>query len=122
MDIKKAIVTAAGKNQPTLPLQTLVDRDGGQKTALTIILGRSAQGGHRRNLRGGSSGRDQAAYRAAAGAHAGRVQFIEQIKPLGYGQAVQCARDFIGEPAIFASGRRSSLREPRFEKLRAATG
>jgi UTP--glucose-1-phosphate uridylyltransferase len=48
---------------------------------------------------------DQTAYRAAAGAHAGRVQFIEQTKPLGYGHAVQCARDFVGgEPFLHLVG------------------
>jgi hypothetical protein len=31
VQIKKAVITAAGKNQRTLPLQTLVDRDGAQK-------------------------------------------------------------------------------------------
>ena len=34
MEIRKAIITAAGKSQRTLPLQTLVDRDGAPKTAL----------------------------------------------------------------------------------------
>ena len=38
MNIKKAIITAAGKAQRMLPLQTLVDRDGTQKTALRIIV------------------------------------------------------------------------------------
>ena len=38
MKIKKAVVTAAGRNQRGLPLQTLVDRDRVQKTALRIIV------------------------------------------------------------------------------------
>ena len=38
VEIKKAVITAAGKNQRTLPLQTLVDRDGTAKTALRIII------------------------------------------------------------------------------------
>ncbi|MDB6021703.1 MAG: putative UTP--glucose-phosphate uridylyltransferase [Pedosphaera sp.] len=96
MEIKKAIITAAGKNQPTLPLQTLVDRDGVQKTALTIILEEVLKAGIDEICVVVRPG-DQAAYRAAAGAHAGRVQFIEQTKPLGYGQAVQCARGFSGD-------------------------
>jgi len=37
MDIRKALITAAGKNQRTLPLQSLVDRDGRTKTALAKI-------------------------------------------------------------------------------------
>ncbi|MEI7809096.1 MAG: UTP--glucose-1-phosphate uridylyltransferase, partial [Verrucomicrobiota bacterium] len=32
MDIRKAVITAAGPSQRTLPLQTLVDRDGKTKT------------------------------------------------------------------------------------------
>ncbi|MBA2646274.1 MAG: UTP--glucose-1-phosphate uridylyltransferase, partial [Pyrinomonadaceae bacterium] len=31
MKITKAVITAAARNQRTLPLQTLVDRDGDQK-------------------------------------------------------------------------------------------
>ena len=38
MEIKKAIITAAGQAQRNLPLQTLVDRDGKTKTALTILI------------------------------------------------------------------------------------
>ncbi|HRD04880.1 MAG TPA: hypothetical protein PK942_09155, partial [Verrucomicrobiota bacterium] len=38
MEIKKAIITAAGPAQRTLPLQTLVDRDGVTKTALRILI------------------------------------------------------------------------------------
>ena len=40
---------------------------------------------------------DQTAYRAAAGAHASRLQFVEQPAPLGYGHAVLCAASFSGE-------------------------
>src|SRR5262249_47048241 len=38
MIIRKAVVTAAGVGQRSLPLQTLVDRDGVEKKALQIIL------------------------------------------------------------------------------------
>lgn len=96
MDIKKAIITAAGKNQATLPLQTLMDRDGAQKTALMIILEEVLKAGIEEICVVVRPG-DVPAYRAAAGAHAGRVQLIEQPKPLGYGHAIHCARDFAGE-------------------------
>jgi UTP--glucose-1-phosphate uridylyltransferase len=104
VEIKKAIITAAGKNQPTLPLQTLVDRDGVQKTALMIILQEVLKAGIEEIcvvIRPG----DQTAYRAAAGAHAERVQFIEQKQALGYGQAVQSAQEFAGsEPFLHLVG------------------
>ena len=96
MNLKKAIITAAGKNQRTLPLQTLVDRDGVSKTALTIIVEEVLKAGLEEICVVVSPG-DEAAYRAAAGVHAGRVQFVEQPKPLGYGHAVHCARGFAGD-------------------------
>ncbi len=93
MEIRKAIITAAGKNQRTLPLQTLVDRDGTQKTAFAIIIEEILRAGVEEICAVVCPG-DETAYRAAAGAHAGRVQFVEQPAPLGYGHAVQCARHF----------------------------
>jgi len=38
VQIKKAILTAAGESQRALPLQALVDRDGQTKTALRILI------------------------------------------------------------------------------------
>ena len=96
MEIKKAIITAAGKSQRTLPLQTLVDRDGSQKTALAIIVEEILRTGIEEICIVVCPG-DQAAYRTAAGAHAGRIRFVEQAAALGYGHAVQCAREFTGE-------------------------
>jgi len=36
--VRKAVITAAGRGQRLLPLQTLVDRDGVEKKALQILL------------------------------------------------------------------------------------
>ena len=93
MQINKALITAAGKNQRTLPLQTLVDRDGVQKTALAIILEEVLKAGIEEVCVVVCPG-DQGAYRAAAGPHSGRLHFVEQPAPLGYGQAVLCAAPF----------------------------
>jgi UTP--glucose-1-phosphate uridylyltransferase len=40
---------------------------------------------------------DQAPYAKSASGHAGRLCFIPQEQPLGYGHAVYCARDFVGD-------------------------
>jgi UTP--glucose-1-phosphate uridylyltransferase len=96
VQIKKAVITAAGKNQRTLPLQSLVDRDGVQKTALTIIVEEVLRAGIE-EVCVVVSPNDQPAYRAAAGAHASRLQFVEQAEPLGYGHAIQCAAKFTGD-------------------------
>ena len=95
MEIKKAIITAAGKTQRTLPLQTLVDRDGVTKTALQIVAEEILGTGVDRICVIVSPG-DEAAYAAAAGPCASRMEFREQKAPLGYGHAVGCARDFVG--------------------------
>src|SRR5438477_10787475 len=68
MEIKKAIITAAGKNQRTLPLQTLVDRDGVAKTALRIIIEEVLQAGVEEIAVVISPG-DQKSYESAAGSH-----------------------------------------------------
>ena len=38
MRLRKAVITAAGPRQRTLPLQTLIDRDGNEKSLLAILI------------------------------------------------------------------------------------
>jgi UTP--glucose-1-phosphate uridylyltransferase len=96
VEVTRAIITAAGKSQRTLPLQTLVDRDGVAKTALAIVLEEIFSAGIDEVCVVITPG-DQAAFRAAAGTHANRLDFVEQPQPLGYGHAVHCAHEFVGE-------------------------
>ena len=95
MDIHKAVITAAGKGQRGLPLQTLVDREGVTKSALAIIIEEVLRAGIEQIAIVISPG-DEAAFRAAAGSHAPRLTFIEQAQPLGYAHAVACAAAFCG--------------------------
>jgi len=99
VEIKKAIITAAGKSQRTLPLQTLVDRDGVTKTALRILIEEILAAGIEEICVVVCPG-DQAAYAAAAGGQGGRLQFVEQTASRGYGHAVYCAREFAGDSAF----------------------
>ena len=104
MEIKKALITAAGKSQRTLPLQTLVDRDGVTKTALQIVIQEILAAGVEEICVVVFPG-DDAAYVAAAGGQGGRLHFVEQKTPLGYGQAVLCAREFAGgQPFLLLVG------------------
>lgn len=104
VEIKKAIITAAGKNQRTLPLQTLVDRDGATKTALRIIIEEILTAGVEDICVVICPG-DQSAYATAAGEHAPRLQFVEQKEPRGYGHAVFCAREMMaGKPFLLLVG------------------
>lgn len=104
MEIKKAIITAAGKTQRTLPLQTLVDRDGVTKAALSILLEEILAAGIEEICVVVHPG-DQAAYTAAADAQGRKLRFEEQRTPRGYGHAVFSAREFVGqEPFLLLVG------------------
>lgn len=95
MHITKALITAAGRRQRTLPLQTLIDRDGVEKSVLRILVEEVIAAGVDDIALVISPG-DEKAYADVAGEHAGRLHFIPQTEPLGYGHAVYCARDFVG--------------------------
>jgi UTP--glucose-1-phosphate uridylyltransferase len=104
VEIKKAIITAAGQSQRNLPLQTLVDRDGVSKSALRILLEEILSAGIEDICVVVSPG-DQEAFATAAGGQAGRLQFVEQTAPLGYGHAVSCASRFAaGQPFLLLVG------------------
>jgi UTP--glucose-1-phosphate uridylyltransferase len=96
MNIRKAVVTAAGRNQRGLPLQTLVDRDGEQKSALQIIIEELLTAGIN-DVCIVVQPDDQSAYANAAGAHVRRLHFVEQDAPRGYGDAVLRAKAFAGD-------------------------
>jgi UTP--glucose-1-phosphate uridylyltransferase len=104
MRVRKALITAAGKNQRTLPLQTLIDRDGVQKSALRIIV-EEALGAGVESICVVVSPGDQPPYREAAGDLGNWLNFIEQTEPRGYAHAIRCARDFIAdEPFLHLVG------------------
>ena len=94
MKIRKAVITAAGPNQRSLPLQTLIDRDGVEKPVLRIIIEEALRAGIEEIAVVVSPG-DEAPYASVAGDHAGRLRMIPQPEPLGYGHAVLCAREFV---------------------------
>lgn len=94
MKITKAVVTAAAPGQRNLPLQTLTDSDGVEKSVLEIILDEVVQAEVEEICLVVHPG-DETAYAAVAGDYAGRIRFVPQPEPLGYGHAVYCARKFV---------------------------
>ncbi|MFM8328487.1 MAG: UTP--glucose-1-phosphate uridylyltransferase, partial [Pirellulaceae bacterium] len=85
--IHKALITAAGPRQNTLPLQRLVDRDGVEKSALQMIIEEVLAAGIESVgivIRPG----DEAPYRMAAGTHADRLCFLVQQEPRGSAAAI----------------------------------
>lgn len=94
MQIKKALITAAGPDQRQLAIQTLVDRDGNRKTVLEILIEEARQAGIEEIAVVIHPG-DLAVYKGLV--HGNRqIHFIEQDKPLGYGYAVWCGSSFVG--------------------------
>ncbi len=102
MKINKAVITAAASNQRTLPLQTLIDRDGEEKTVLRIILDEVRRSGVEEIAVVIPSG-DEASFARAAGDRS--IRFIEQLNPSGYAHAVYVAYPFVGkEPFLHLVG------------------
>ncbi len=104
MRIRKAVITAAGPAQRALPLQTLVDRDGQEKTVLQIVLEQALAAKVEEICVVVWPG-DEPRYTQAAGSHASALRLVQQPKPLGYAHAIWCAREFTaGEPFLHMVG------------------
>jgi UTP--glucose-1-phosphate uridylyltransferase len=112
MNVRRAVITAAGPAQRTLPLQVLIDRDGVEKPLLRILVEEALSAGIEEIGVVAAPG-DERPYRKAIGEHDGLTHlagsadltFIPQEQPLGYGHAVYCARDFVGgEPFLHLVG------------------
>jgi UTP--glucose-1-phosphate uridylyltransferase len=96
MEVKKAVITAAGRNQRTLPLQTLIDRDGTERSVLGILV-REALGAGVEEIAVVVAPGDAGPYADVVGEYTGRLRFVVQEEPLGYGHAVHCAREWVGD-------------------------
>jgi UTP--glucose-1-phosphate uridylyltransferase len=104
MKISRAVITAAGRNQSSLPLQMLIDRDGLEKPLLSILVEEALSAGVEEIAVVVAQG-DEEPYSRVVGSHRSRITFIPQEQPLGYGHAVWCARRFISdEPFLHLLG------------------
>jgi UTP--glucose-1-phosphate uridylyltransferase len=95
MKVRKAVITAAATNQRTLPLQTLIDRDGVEKPILRIVLEEVLSANIEQACVVVAPG-DEALYAQAAGDLAPMVHFVAQQEPNGYGHAIFSSRSFTG--------------------------
>jgi UTP--glucose-1-phosphate uridylyltransferase len=102
MNIPKAVVTAAAPSQRTLALQTVIDRDGHEKSVLRIIV-EEIRRAKVDEIAVVIAPGDEAAYAHAAGDRS--VRFIEQVEPAGYANALFAARSFVkSEPFLHLVG------------------
>jgi UTP--glucose-1-phosphate uridylyltransferase len=103
MKVKKAVITAAGRDQRTLPLQTVVDREGIESSVLGLLVDETLSAGIEQVAIVVAPG-DEDAYADVLGG-TGRLggdelHFITQDEPLGYGHAVFCAKAFCGDESF----------------------
>ena len=104
MKISRAVITAAGRNQRSLPLQMLIDRDGIEKPLLSILVEEAFSAGVEEIAVVVAQG-DEGPYAQVIGSHRTHITFIPQEQPLGYGHAIWCARHFTsGEPFLHLVG------------------
>ena len=104
MLVKKAVITAAARSQRALPLQTLIDGDGNEKSLLRILIEQSLAAGVEEIAVVVCPG-DETPYAQSTGPHASSVRFIPQYEPRGYGHAIHCARSFTsGDPFLHMVG------------------
>jgi UTP--glucose-1-phosphate uridylyltransferase len=94
--IKKAVITAAGREQRSLPLQSLIGSDGEERSVLGLLLEQVFAAGIEETCIIVWPG-DESRYTQAAGAHASAIRFQPQTEPRGYGHAIHCARAFTGD-------------------------
>ena len=99
MQIRKAVITAAAKSQRNLPMQTLIDERGTERSVLSLIVQGALRAGIEEICIVVYPG-DAEAYAKLVEEGGGRLRFVEQREPRGYGHAVWCARDFTKDDAF----------------------
>lgn len=125
--VKRAIITAAGPKQRRLPLHTLTDEAGNQSSIIHLLVAEVLEAGVDEIALVIAPG-DRRDYTSALVEYSERVRFIEQEKPMGYGDAVLQGREFAeGEPFLlqvsdhlYLSGGTSSCTRQLIEIAEAA--
>ena len=95
MQVQKAVITAAAPRQRKLPLQTLIDKKGDEKSFLELLIEEVTAAGINDICIVIQAG-DEGPYGQAIGDHLHNVTFIAQKEALGYGHALYTANEFTG--------------------------
>jgi hypothetical protein len=82
MKLRRAVITAAGRDDQQLPLQRLIDRDGLPKTALQIVAEAAAAAGADEFAIVVRPGAEDG-YRTAVGTATFRLELVPQRPPWG---------------------------------------
>jgi UTP--glucose-1-phosphate uridylyltransferase len=104
MQIRKAVITAAGKEQRTLPMQMLIDQEGTERSVLSLVVREAVRAGINEICIVVWPGDEEPYARLLAG-DAARLTFVGQSEARGYAHAVWCAREFVkDEPFLHFVG------------------
>jgi UTP--glucose-1-phosphate uridylyltransferase len=104
MQIRKAVITAAGKEQRNLPMQTLFDQQGNERSVLSLVAGEAVRAGISEICIVVWPG-DEEPYARLLANDGARLTFVEQKEARGYAHAVLCAQGFVnGEPFLHFVG------------------
>ena len=95
MKIQKAVITAAGRNQRHLPLQTVVDREGYPRSALNLLIEEITSAGIQ-DIGIVIAPGDRDLFQESVDVSNANLTFITQKEPRGYGHAIYCAQEFVG--------------------------
>ena len=91
MQIRKAVITAAGRDQRNLPMQTLFDERGTERSVLNLVVREAVRAGVGDICIVVWPGDEEPYSRLLADVGA-RLTFVEQTEARGYAHAVFCAR------------------------------
>jgi len=104
MQIRKAVITAAGKEQRTLPMQTLFDQQGTERSVLSLVVREAVRAGINEICIVVWPG-DEEPYARLLSGDAVRLTFVQQTEARGYAHAVYSARSFVkDEPFLHFVG------------------
>ena len=104
MKVRKAVITAGSPSQRSLPLQTLIDGDGEEKAVLQILVEEALRAAIKEIAIVVQPG-DEDTFAKVVGEYAGKLTFIQQAEPRGYGHALSLTQNFVGdEPFLHLVG------------------
>ena len=104
MQIRKAVITAAGRNQRNLPMQTLFDQQGVERSVLSLVVREAVRAGITDVCIVVWPG-DEEPYARLLADDGARLTFVVQQEARGYAHAVFSARNFVkDEPFLHFVG------------------
>jgi UTP--glucose-1-phosphate uridylyltransferase len=104
MQVRKAVITAAGRAQRNLPMQTLFDQHGTERSVLSLVVSEAVHAGIDDICIVVWPG-DEQPYAELLADEAVRLTFVRQTEARGYAHAIWSARGFVqDEPFLHFVG------------------